>query len=302
MDVAKAATIAAAAVKAGAGSAPAVVPTVAGRILALDGDGFAYSCAGNDDTSPAAARANLLSRVRGLVSSSGADKVEMHLTGAGSNKRQRYAIATVKPYQGRRKKEHKPKNWAFLREVLQTPGLGWDVFVWNDREADDALAMTAHLNKDVVIGSADKDMRMIEARHIALDTHEVVDVREFDVLGETGKQYGMKWFYLQLLQGDSVDNIPGLEQYLDANGKPKLCGPKTAEALLTGCSDEIAALRTVVTYYSGYYKDWADRMVEQAALLWLSQGEKPEDLVPAAFHLSPHLAKAVRRLKERLDD
>lgn len=303
MDIDRAIAIANGAVEAGATSAPVIAATVPNSILVIDGDGFNYSCAGSDDTSPAWARTRLLDRINGLKQTTGAERVEVHLTYPGSNKRMRYAIASVKPYQLSRK-THKPKNWQFLRDVLEAMP---EAKSWGDREADDGIAMTAFeyasAGHTCFIASADKDMRMLPGIHVHLETYEQVPVPldAWDVQGWGGKQFGRKWFYLQMLHGDAVDNIPGLERWVNLNGKPVLCGEKTAAKILEFIPDSIVAMTAVATCYQDYYGDaWADRMVEQAALLWLSQDSAAGQWVPPEFMQIPGLRDALHRLVWRV--
>lgn len=305
MDTTRVAALAARVVEAGATTAPAVLDTVKGRVLLIDGDGLAYSCAGNDDTSPGYARHRLLSRVNELIRACGAETVEMHLTTPGSNKRHRYAVATVRPYQQQRGNKQRPKNWQFLRDLLQSPGFGWTTQSWSDREADDGVAYAATLYDDPVICSADKDFRMIPGLHLDTTTLELTRLNpgDYEVVGENGKLYGFKWFLLQLLQGDTADNIPGLPFFMDGDGKRKRVGPKTAETALGTSLTFEDGLIDVVILYRGYYgEEWADRLVEQAALLWLSTAEDGTDLVPPVFLRSRTIRAAYDRLKERLHD
>lgn len=300
MDAAKVAAIAAAAVAAGATSAPVVQPTVPGSVLLIDGDGLNYACAGNDDTSPSWARTRLLDRINGLKQACGAEQVQIHLTYPGSNKRHRYTIATVKPYQGKRA-SHRPKNWEFLRGVLEAMP---EAKSWGDREADDGMAYAAAVHRGkVFIASADKDLRMVSGTHLNMETYEQVDVPAdaWDVRAGD-KQYGMRWFFLQMLMGDSVDNIPGLEKYVKENGKAVLCGEKTAEGILQYVPDTAVAAATVAQCYKDFYGDdtWADRMVEQAALLWLSPDIEARQWVPLVFLHHDRLRQAAHRLWERV--
>lgn len=305
MDMHRIRCIAEAAVAAGATSVPAVADTIPGSVLIIDGDGLNYSCAGNDNTSQNWARTRVLDRIRGLKQVSGADTVEVQLTYPGSNKRMRYAIATVKPYQGKRH-SHKPKNWGFLREFLQDGHADFHSQSWGDREADDAISYLAHsyqqAGRVVFIASEDKDMQMIPARHIHMENYSITSVPQdaWEVLAND-KVYGRKWFYLQMLHGDSVDNIPGLPKYLNPNGKLALCGSKTAGKLLSGVTDPTTALVHVSSLYKGFYEDaWADAMVEQAALLWLSCDADAGQLVPPEFMCNSYLRDAVHRLAERV--
>lgn len=300
MDLSRIQQIAGAAVAAGASSAPVMRPVVPGSVLLIDGDGLNYACAGNDGTSQSRARGRLAERIKGLMQASGAEQVQIHLTYPGSNKRMRYAIATRKPYQGQRK-SHKPKNWEYLRGVLQDMP---EAISWGDREADDGMHMASDKwPGKVFIASEDKDLRMIPGTHIDMTTYEHTVVRsvDFDVVGANGKQYGSKWFYLQLLMGDSVDWIPGLERWVNDNGKAVKCGEKTALKLLQFCPNEVTALGVVASAYRDYYEDgWEDRLVEQAALLWLSRFEDAGDLIPYEMSEIPRLAAAEARLRERV--
>ena len=81
------------------------------RVLLVDGDGLAYYCAGNDETSIGEARARLIEKVKGAQRACGAEDVRILLTNSGSHKGHRYAIARVKPYQGQRVNSRRPKNW-----------------------------------------------------------------------------------------------------------------------------------------------------------------------------------------------
>lgn len=246
---------------------------VEGRTLLVDGDMIAYSNAGNDDTPPGRARQSAIARIEVLRDMSGCDKVVVHLTDDASTKGDRYLIATVKPYQDHRKSGRKPKNWAYLRDWMQS--YSGDLFTtktWGTREADDGIAYHATvLGVDkAVIATADKDMRMIPAWHIDWSTYQLTRLdTEFRVWGDNGKLYGHAWFWQQVLQGDTADNIPGLPKYV-VDGKSKLIGEKTAAKFLEGHTrDETAAVMVASLYASYYPDDWADRLAEQMALLWM---------------------------------
>ena len=300
MDIDRAIAIANRVVEAGASHAPVVRPTVPGSLLVIDGDGLNYSCAGFEDTSPAWAKEQLFTRIKNLRNACGAEDVLLHLTHPSSHKRYRYAIATIKPYQGQRK-SHKPKNWPYLRALMED--LEYSIS-WSDREADDAIALTAYDHDGpVFIASEDKDMRMLPGFHLNMKDYEITHVPKYawDVKDSKGKQFGAKWFYLQMLHGDSVDYIPGLERWVNPKGKPVLCGDKTAIKLLEYCPNDVTAHNTVVSAYQDYYGDqWADRWVEQAALLWLSRKHDAADWHPDNFHCE-HIIAAHSRLKERIN-
>lgn len=251
-------------------------PVDSKRVVHIDGDYAAYYCAGGDDMDPGTARWALLKRIENAKKWAGAGKVIVHLTTSGSTKGDRFLIATVLNYQEQRT-HHRPKNWPFLREFMETyVGDKFEVKMWNTREADDGIAYVAHwsasFGHEAVIHTADKDMRMLPGVHLSWAEQIVVPVPmgAYEVLGADGLVYGHKWFWLQMLQGDGADNIPGLPQIANNKGNFVQCGKKNAEALLKGTTDNEEAYHLVSGAYSAYYGDeWRDRFVEQAALLWL---------------------------------
>ena len=249
--------------------APAVV---AGRVLHMDGDLLCYTCGGNDDTTVATSRTNALDRIEKARVMAGAERVVLHLTAAASTKGDRRVIATVKPYQGQRNSSRRPKNWGYLREFFEgSHGTFWAPKLWATREADDGISYACwqkyRTTQDLdAVHSGDKDMRMIPGVHINWNTYETVVLRpgDFEVVGGD-KVFGLKWFWLQMLQGDTADNIPGLPEFMG-----KKVGEKTAEKLLAPAEHHIQAQNIVMDCYAlTYGSDWLDRFVEQAALLWM---------------------------------
>lgn len=238
-----------------------------GLVAHVDGDYCAYYCAGNDDTDPGQARRNLLSRLDSIKYATGATSIVVHLTDRASVKGERYLAATVKPYQGQRNSGRKPRNWEVLREYMENyDGDKFRMKNWMTREADDGIAYVTHhaaaAGKLSVICTADKDMRMLPGRHIIWKTKQIFDVpyNTFESVGPDDEVYGHKWFWLQMLKGDTADNIPGLP------GK----GDVFATKCLDGTASNAEAFECVhEAYVSHYHKEWADRFVEQACLLWL---------------------------------
>ena len=257
-----------------------IVPVVPGRVLHLDGDYLAYFMAGNDDTDPGTARRNALQRIINFKEMSGSEKCLLHLTATGSSKADRYLIASVKPYQGQRSGA-KPKNWESLRDFLE--GYDRPVFKphqWGDREADDGMALMMHTaisrgNWDLAVScTRDKDMRQYPGQHLGWTDYMLVDVPvgEYQVRDHNDLLYGHAWFWQQCLQGDGVDNIPGLPRYCPMPHKSALIGEKTAEKMLADATCDEEAFQKVVWLYSGHYLDWPEQLAEQMSLLWLRRG------------------------------
>ncbi|ALF01658.1 5'-3' exonuclease [Caulobacter phage Percy] len=276
---------------------PVYPETVPGLVLHVDGDYLAYYGSGKDTKPQDEAWADTLKLVEIFRLRTGSEKVVMHNTGDTSDKGGRFHVGTVKPYQGQRDPGRKPANYRYIRTKLLTDGAGpWQTKTWQTREADDgigacALYATTQPVGYCAIATADKDMRMLPGLHIDWVKPDIPLTRvlpgQFDVLGANFKQYGLKWFWLQMLMGDTADNCPGLPQYryIDPKkGDVKFAkvGEKTAEKLLEDCKTSQEAYLMVSTLYQEAYTpvndegdfvkghtEWADRFVEQAALLWM---------------------------------
>lgn len=256
------------------------VPVLPGRVLLVDGDGLAYYCAGKDGSSVGDARRALNDKVESAARLVSAERVVILLTGSGSHKGHRYAIARRKPYQGQRANSRRPENWAALRDYLTGNECRFPVEITYTAEADDLFGKYAYTQPDdVVIYTQDKDMRMLPGRHLDWVTHRMHHVLwspsgmgemyqvESSVFNE--KRYGPRWFWLQMLQGDTADNIPGLPKYL-ARDVLKPVGEVTAEKLLTIPMIADTYATTVAAYYRTYYENrWLVEMMEQACLLWM---------------------------------
>lgn len=258
-----------------------VLPPIPGRVLHVDGDYMAYWAGGIDSLS--VCRDVALTKIKRLQQVSLSASVLVHLTDEASSKADRYIIAEVKPYQGQRSGKGKPQHWAAMRQFLSTTQDAFRSKTWSGREADDGMAYCCELaameyactsieHTKAALSAKDKDMRMLPGIHVNWDTFELTQVNpdDYDVLDSGGKQYGLKWFWLQMLHGDGVDHIPGLPKYANDKGKFAQCGEKTAQALLAGIDNNEDAGLMVSSLYAGYYGDeWRVKMLEQALLLWL---------------------------------
>lgn len=248
---------------------------VPGRRIHVDGDYAAYYCSGKDGTSPGIARNNILDRITALRSATGGTEVLMHLTHGLSDKGLRYLIAESRPYQGQRDAGRKPGNWDFLREYMETyEGEAFTPVIWSDREADDGMAYYSHNRLEHttqydVVHTRDKDMRMFAGLHCDWMTFAItkVPLGAYDVVGSDGKQYGHKWFWLQMLTGDGADHIPGIPKW----------GEVKAQKLLEGTKNNEEALKLVSDVYRLTKREaWADYFCEQAALLWMRTDAKAD--------------------------
>lgn len=289
------------------------VPVVRSRTLLVDGDGLAYYCAGSTGTSAGEARASLVDKVRSAQRLVGAANVCVMLTASDSNKGHRYAIARVKPYQGQRVNSRRPDNWQALRDYMNSVQFPFPVHSTSFLEADDLIAAWAYRDPEgVVIYTQDKDMRMLPGMHLNWVSHRLHTVRPGEDSVFNDQQYGVKWFWLQMLQGDQADNIPGLPRYVtqNAHGKQVLkpVGEVTAAKMLADATTSGDCFERVYEQYLGYYGDRAIvEMLEQAALLWLRRKATWLDCACPDGPMSPALLYrgydiAVQEINDRIDN
>jgi len=180
--------------------------------------------------------------MRILSFTKGASKTpEVFLTGPTNF---RYEVATTHPYKGNRANKEKPE---FLNEVKQHLVDNWNAVTSVGEEADDLLAIAAtNYGPDSIVSSIDKDMLQIPCGVYNPTKNEFTEVSDFE---------GLKFFYTQMLTGDTADNIKGVFGV----------GPKKADLLLAEVKNESDMIEVIV---EAYEKD-LDYLEENGKLLWL---------------------------------
>jgi 5'-3' exonuclease len=157
----------------------------------------------------------------------------------------RHEIA--KDYKAQRPKE-KPVLLNFARNYIMEE---FNTILTEGEEADDAIAILATKHfPDAVMVSIDKDFKQVPGLLYNPTKDEWTEISEED---------GLLFFYTQLLMGDSVDNIKGVNKI----------GPKTAEKILDGSTTEQEMWKRCLEAYEGDY----DRAVMNGRLLWLRREE-----------------------------
>ena len=142
------------------------------------------------------------------------------------------------------------------------------ILVYN-QEADDQMGIDQYNNKygESIICSIDKDMDMIPGLHFNHRTnliYEVGDPGHLE-LSDNHKKLtggGYKWFYAQMLLGDTADNIPGISGF----------GPVRVHELLNRYEKETDLVRVVYEQYLTKYRDATATkqiMAEIGDLLWI---------------------------------
>lgn len=168
----------------------------------------------------------------------------------------RHEIAKTRPYKGNRDNARRP---TFEQEIRDYLIANYDTTVAQDEEADDLLGIwqTRYGAHGSVIVSIDKDLDQIPG----LKYHWVNDV-SYDV-PENRAYFNL---CVQLLTGDTTDNIPGL---------PGI-GPGKAQKALHGLEDDPnAMMEAVVNMYQIHSgkEDWMEYLREQGRLIYIRRKE-----------------------------
>lgn len=139
------------------------------------------------------ALANVKSTVAKILDATDCNEYVVFLS-SGFNFRKN--IATLLEYKGNRKDARKPEHYDAIHNYLKEY---YGAITLTSIESDDALAMCQ--TKDTVICSIDKDLLQVPGFH-------------YDWVGDyktlISPDVGLKKLYMQVLTGDSTDNIPGI--------------------------------------------------------------------------------------------
>jgi len=174
------------------------------------------------------------------------DEHSLFLTGKNNF---RHDIAVTAPYKGNRKDVPKPRHLPLLREYLQT---AWGASVSDGQEADDDISIKAtEFGDDCIIVSIDKDFMQVPGWHYNFVKQEKKYVTP---------EEGLRFFYKQILMGDSADNIKGMPR-VGVVRSEKMLAPLNTEQQFYQCCVE------------GMGKE---RVLENAQLLWLRR--KPNQM------------------------
>jgi hypothetical protein len=190
--------------------------------------------------------------------------LELFLTGEGNFRKE---VAVTQEYKGKR--SAKPFHYDATRSLLEHV---YQAKVVHGMEADDWMSyqQTVNIKQDInsCIVSRDKDLMMVEGWHYQwmvgrqpeklskatkLGTLDLGTAKKRKLRGD-----GLRWFYAQVLMGDVVDNIPGLQGV----------GDVAAWNALKDCQTEQELFSAVRQMYHDKQKDDA-YLMEQCYLLWM---------------------------------
>lgn len=195
-----------------------------------------------------AALAICRNKLTSLLEKLNATSHHVYLTGKGNFREQ---IATLSPYKGNRSDVEKPVHFAACRAWYENYQ---HASVTEGQEADDQIGIDQTRFKGI-IASIDKDLRQLHGAHY--EWHK-------DAKFSISQDASDRWFWLQMLMGDSADNIPGI----------KGIGPAKADKLLgmAGTRQHRADSVSIqyVKQYGEHWKQWAN---EVGALLWIRRAQ-----------------------------
>lgn len=247
-----------------------------GKILLLDGDFGLYKAAATTKTLPTAVR-RLHSWILEEMFLTGCAKCEVFFTDSYSPKCLRHLYPTVKPYQAQRKGKARPPLLDPLKAAVQAmdyrehpEGIVVD---WAfTEEADDRMIARSHeLLDNCIVSSGDKDLRLTPAPYWEEAQGAVHCIPDrFGSVWWTGegstplKGHGTKFFWAQMLMGDTADNVQGISK-LDG----KLCGAVAARNFLENYNTESSCADAVVAAYARNKQN----VLAEAECLWLRRSE-----------------------------
>jgi 5'-3' exonuclease len=218
-------------------------PSLNNATALIDGDILVYRIGfASDDDDEKFAVSRMGNYIEGLISPTYVDDYSGYITGRSNF---RYKIANEKEYKGNRSDARKPNHYETLRNYLTEK---WGFELVEGEEADDAIGIAAYQMRAgaFCIMSLDKDLDMLRGWHYNFVKDNLYYITEKEAI---------KNFYLQILTGDRVDNIPGL----------KGVGPVKAGKLLEECQNERQLFAAVLQAY----EDNLELLTERAQLLWI---------------------------------
>ncbi len=243
-------------------------------LVGIDADIVAYSCGFAADDEPLAHCLSTVKKmIQRIVDKTEATEHKLFLTGSNNYRKE---VATIAEYKGNRKDAAKPVHLEEIRKYLIEKH---NAIVVDDMEADDALGIEASLVEEettYVLASIDKDLDMIPCWHYNWRKDEAYEMSDPEAL---------RFFYTQLLTGDSTDNIAGLFKLTGTKATKKFKQP------LEEMNEEIDMWNHVRSVYRSSYlnrgilPDLVDVTIDKwlleiGRLLWIRRTENEELWTP----------------------
>lgn len=242
-----------------------------GKTLIFDADFAVYGAAATVKTLPTAIK-RFYTAVMTEMFLTGCARAIACITPSSCAKCNRYFYPTVKKYQDQRKtRPELPLKGPLKQHLIANPSeyeaQGITIAADDWLEADDLMIMLAEELKDVIVSSGDKDLRLTRYPWWDNEKGRVVEIPDrFGYLywdadaNMPCKGHGTKFFWAQMLMGDTADNVKGITK-LDG----KLCGYKGAYDFLKDITNETEAANAVCRAYARA----GQNVLAEAEMLWL---------------------------------
>lgn len=247
---------------------------VTDRVLVMDGDASCYEAATTVAKLQTALR-RVQEKILAAMELTQSPVARVHITPEGSKKAGRHLYVGYQPYQANRDPNAKPELLLpirkSLKEYIENKYPDITVIENFEVEADDGIIMDSCeiKNKEVVVWSPDKDLRVTPAQYYEINTGVIdtipnrfgyIEMGSTDTGNHKPKGHGTKFFWWQMLMGDTADNIKGLVSY---NGKS--IGAVRALNLIKDINDESECANLVLDSY----KRIDQNPLPEGSLLWL---------------------------------
>lgn len=258
-------------------TATALDSLVTDRVLVMDGDASCYEAATTVVKLDTALR-RVQEKILAAMYLTQSPAARVHITPEGSYKAGRHLYVGAQPYQANRDPNAKPPLLAPIRKALKEymesryPEI---TIIENLKlQADDGIIIdSCKLQKEVVVWSPDKDLRVTPASYYEISTGLIdtipnrfgyIQMGSTDTGNNKPKGHGTKFFWWQMLMGDTADNIKGLKSY-----KGKSIGAVRAYNLIKDINDE----QDCANFVLECYKSIDQNPLPEGSLLWLLRDE-----------------------------
>lgn len=258
-------------------SSNTIPKSTSGKVLLYDGDAACYKITSKVAKIETALK-HFETDIYTMMYLSNCSSAKVFLTPRGCLKRNRDSLNTVLPYQGNRDGKAKPP----LLEVLRAQAVNHfksykdiEVIPCYDVEADDGLITAAYTLDNTCMISFDKDLRMNPFESYDADDCKSLILPKGDTFGyierkqwltPSGKQSsklvgkGLKFFYAQLLMGDTADHVKGLVNYR---------GKSIGEAGTFKLLDPITDVHECANFVIDAYREINQNVVAEGEAMWL---------------------------------
>lgn len=226
-------------------------------IALIDGDILVYECGFSSDATAkkngdeheplSYALQNVKQKLKDVLDAAKTTEYEMYLTGKNN-----YRFEFLPDYKGNRDSTHRP---FWYKEIKQYLIDECGAIVCDGEEADDLLGIRQmDPRTETIICTKDKDLDCVPGLH-----YNWSPSRWEDGIYDISEVEALRFFYTQILTGDSTDNIPGLKKSVG----------KIATAKIKKGLESLESARDMYDYVASVYGDFDFHPI--AKCLWIRQ-------------------------------